>query len=1013
MKNRVMLRATVLFFSLFLLGEARAADTIVRFENGAEVRISWGAGTAGIFYMPENHDARGVKHYGDAKVHGLSTPPQGGTLDNVANGIDVRKGAAGEPVLVTVANESLQTPNGKSTLAIFPDGTVVNYPVDTFKNATFGTTKAGEKLILGASFDKGTGTTKVFLSPNPVPTREQGKLPPLAAIAMPGTNVLNREAVVDWNAASVVPTDAAQKNFDLRTGARSPEAKPGGNAVSLGVFRDAREAFLRANVSVAGGSGTVAVQPGTVAVAPPPPAVEAGRSEKILAKDNRLVFKDAAGKEHPIAAEYDRAIADSENGFLTAASTLSYKGKSYTLLKIFNTKEGNGDGEMFLIREDGEMVRFGFKSQDATAKVVDGILSVAGTERQLDLDRFDIEASRQSGRPAMLKDPMNAILDPINEVKHLFRDMAAESRRNATPQKLLPGQENFINNKLRPAAAQEGGGSIAVYGKGGIGTHETVQGFVDAYVHGAYPEIPRTWRALQLDVGALGSGTGLVGAAATREQAIVEFSREVPTFWIAPDFDGLKGVGSSSGDSAGSLSRLAPYIENGTMQMIAMTTTPGFTASIATDPRMRSLFQPAEMFEAPKEEIVESLVRWMQKNKKAVPDKGTPAYAELEKKLSDIIDMSSQFDAMNGQPRKAERLLKTIYAQKRVKGEGPQLAKKDIERGAISLYQADPSLFDPKLRAEKLKGMQTHLDDKLTGNSYAKKVAIQGYANVFTKVNNDRTPRNKSLFAGPPGTGKSATVEISADYIKLPKAVLEMNNYVTPESLEQFMYDVASALRTNGYTILIFDEIEKAHKVVQSAALRMMQNGEFSARDSMEGKTSPRSDVQTSNASFQFTTNAAQDYVMDCYLGVKKYNDADFRKALVAGGISEPILDRIDEVVPVAPFSKKTFKAAVERAIAKFEKEYASTPESALAPLKLKNKEQFVADLVAENFERDTERPLKNAEGDHKLVNGRLVNRILKRYLKDPVSYQRSMATENACIDLYLTLEQAAANVFD
>ena len=1005
-----MLRATLLGL-LLIAGTAHAGpDTIIRFENGAEVRIAWNGPNAGIYYMPENHDAKAVKNYGAAQIHGLSTPPQSGSLENVNAAVNVRKGAAGEPVLVTINSTSMQAPNGKSTLAIFPDGNIVNYPIDTFKDATFGTSKAGDKYILGASFEKGAGNTKVFISPNPMPLREEGKIPDLAQTGVPGTVVMTRPNLVDWNAASVVATDAAQKNFDVRTGERPAGAKPGSNAVSLGTFREVRDAFVRKHAAVSS-NGEPAVLPGTVEVAPPPPPVEAQRSAKIVAKGNRLVFKDAAGKEHAIAAEYDRAIADPEHGYLTATSNVEYKGKNYTLLKIFNTKEGNADGELFLIREDGEMLRFGFKSADVAAKVNDGILSLGGTERQIDLDRFDIETSKQSQRPAMLKDPMNAPLDPIAEVKNLFRDMAAESRRQTNPMKLLPTQEAFINNKLRPAAAQEGG-SIAVYGNGGIGTHEAVQGFVDAYTHGAYPEIPRTWRALQLDVGALGSGTGLVGAAATREQAIVEFSREVPTFWIAPDFDGLKGVGSSSGDSSGSLSRLAPHIENGTMQMIALTTTPGFTASIATDPRMRGLFQPAEMFEAPKDEIVEALVRWMQRNKKAVPEKDTPAYAELEKSLRDVIDVSSQFDAMNGQPRKAERLLKTIYAQKKVKGEGPVVERKDIERGAINLYQADPSLFDAKLRAEKLSGMQEHLDGKLTGNTYAKKVAIQGYANVFTRVNGDKTPRNKALYAGPPGTGKSATVELSADYIKLPKAVLEMNNYVTPESLEQFLYDVASALRTNGYTILIFDEVEKAHKVVQAAALRMMQNGEFSARDSMEGKTSSRSNVQTSNASFQFTTNAAQDYVMDCYLGLKEYNEADFRKALVAGGISEPILDRIDEVVPVAPFSKKTFQLAIERAIAKFEKEYAATPEAQAAPLKLQNKEKFIADLVADNFAPDG-KPKESPEGGHKLVNGRLVNRILKRYLKDPVSYQRSMATENKCIDVLLALEQTAVKVFD
>lgn len=981
------------------------------FENGAGVQMSWRDGTARISYLGE--DGRTNIHICDAQVHVVSSPPQSDEIQGLPAGVVTRAGAPGEPVLLTVENHSAQAVNGKSTLAIFPDGTVVNYPVDAFVDASFGTSKAGKTWMLGACFQKAKGT-KVFLSPEPAPLRESGAMPNIVFVAIRGTRVVDHPSLVDWNSATVVPTDTKETMFDLRTGARGANAQPGVNAVELSVFREAREAKTQKAVAIAGGPALVP-QPSVLVSKPPPPVVDAKRGRSTEFKDGRIVFKTAAGQERVVEADYARAIKNSEQGYLSSSATVEHGKEKYTVLKIFNTAEGNGPGELFVIREsDAKIIRFGFKSENLKPLVEDGILSVAGTERRIDLERFDREASRQSRRPAQLKDPMNVAIDPIADVKALFRDYTADFRQTVQAQEMLKHQTTFVNEQLRPAAAQDGGGSIVIHGVPGTGAHDAVEGFVDAYVHGQYPEIPRTWPALQLDVGALGTGTGLVGATATREQAMAEYSREIPCFWIAPDFAALKNVGSSSGDSSGSISRLAPHIEKGTMQLIALTSTAGYAESVANDPRMRTLFQPAELKEAPTAEIVESLATWMRKHEKQLPDEESEAYKTLQNVLGEVVSISSEFDAVNGQPHKAIRLLKIIFAQKRVKGESDVLSRADIERAAVSLYNVDKSLFDPKLLAEKLQTLKARLDDELVGINYAKKVVVQGYANVFTRMTPSRTPRNKTLFAGPPGTGKSATAEISAKHVGLPIAVLEMNNYVTQDSLEQFLFDVATALRSNGYSTLIFDEFEKAHDVVKSAALRMMQNGEFSARDSMEGKTSSRSTVQTTNTSFLLTTNAAEDYVMDCYLGVQTFTDAGFRAALLAGGIPRALLDRIDEAVPVAPFKKKTFRAALERAIDRFEKGYA-TSMGKVAPLKLENKQKFIDDLVAANFEGDTELPLDIAgTNKKKLINGRLVNRLIKRYLADPVSYDRALFPERNCVDIVLkAVPESEANMLD
>lgn len=172
---------------------------------------------------------------------------------------------------------------------------------------------------------------------------------------------------------------------------------------------------------------------------------------------------------------------------------------------------------------------------------------------------------------------------------------------------------------------------------------------------------------------------------------------------------------------------------------------------------------------------------------------------------------------------------------------------------------------------DKIKRIQKELLDNVYGQEKAVSTFISGYfqAEMLSMTDKKRIrPRATFLFAGPPGVGKTLLAETAANVLQLPFKRFDMSGYSDKEATIEFcgsdaVYkdakegNVTSFVNENPNSVILFDEIEKAHINVIYLFLQILDAGRL--RDSKTDK-----EVSFKDTIIIFTTNAGKQLYTDC-----------------------------------------------------------------------------------------------------------------------------------------------------
>jgi ATP-dependent Clp protease ATP-binding subunit ClpA len=454
-----------------------------------------------------------------------------------------------------------------------------------------------------------------------------------------------------------------------------------------------------------------------------------------------------------------------------------------------------------------------------------------------------------------------------------------------------------------------------------------------------------------------------VGQTETKLNALVKSAAAVPTLVIADEMHRLKGLGTSATQSNDIIQSMKPELARGKLILFGMDTPDEFNATFAGDQPFVERLTKIPFPEPNKADTIEDMKGWLKQYNHPLP---------TEQTLEKIYAYSSEFNAVDAQPRKSILLAQKIYATMKTDGrlnEAASLA--DVQKASIALYRVDPAYFDPKLLREKIKNVPAILDANIIGQPSAKKSVNQAIRNGFTGMNDPKKPLGMELWTGPPGTGKTELAKTVGLAMGVPVVRIEMNQYAD-KSPEDLMRAVAAALRTNAYSVIILDEIEKAPLGVQNALLAAFDDGIFSVDEKIgSGSQTHSVRVSTRKATFIATTNAVDDNDMD---------NKTLRAALVENGLSKPLVDRFQHISQFKSPTREDFKAVVELTLNR-ELETKSQEQGFKYNFSPEDKKAFVEQVTKSNF-----------------VPG-LSNREVPRIVSDEVRTALSDAKLNGILD--------------
>ncbi|HAG13792.1 MAG TPA: chaperone ClpB, partial [Ruminococcus sp.] len=520
-------------------------------------------------------------------------------------------------------------------------------------------------------------------------------------------------------------------------------------------------------------------------------------------------------------------------------------------------------------------------------------------------------------------------------------------------------------------------------GEPGVGKTAVAEGIAQRIAKGDVPFHLQDKKIYLLDMTALVAGTQFRGQFESRVKGLVDEVKEQGNIILFIDeVHSLVGAGDSEG-SMNAANILKPALSRGEMQVIGATTFTEYRKYIEKDGALERRFQPVKVDEPTIEETVE-ILKGVAKYYEAfhrvkitpatlrlctvlseryitdrfLPDKAIdlldescayvsirhPELTEMERLTNEIAEKQEEIDEIESdsnpdyqklQERKGEMIhLKARMDQ--LTENPPEVA---VEPGdlahVIEIWTGIPANKIEETEYAKLRDLESHLSEHIIGQEEA----IQALSRAIKRSRVQMTARRRPasfIFVGPTGVGKTELVKVLANELfdsTEPLIRLDMTEYMEKHAVSRMIgsppgyvgYDEAGQLtekvRRRPYSVILFDEIEKAHPDVMNLLLQILDEGKI---DDAQGRT-----VNFENTIIVMTSNAGST---DKSTGVgfnRTEEEISKDKAMKAlkDFLRPEFVGRVDEIIVFKPLTvgdyakiadlmlKETAAALAERGI--------------------------------------------------------------------------------------------------
>lgn len=504
-------------------------------------------------------------------------------------------------------------------------------------------------------------------------------------------------------------------------------------------------------------------------------------------------------------------------------------------------------------------------------------------------------------------------------------------------------------------------------GEAGVGKTAVVEGLAQQIVDGSVPAKLQDKRIISLNMVSMVQGTGIRGQFEQRmQQLIKELEQNDNIILFIDEIHELVGAGNAEGGmDAGNI--IKPALARGDFQLIGATTIKEYR-NIEKDSALARRFQPVEV----KEPTTEETVKILQGIRKRYEDYHHVHYTDeaiqaavalssryiqdrfLPDKAIDLLDEAGSRMNLTIPYVDSEKIKERLDAAENLKQEA--LKNEDYEKAAYYRDQIEKyeklkdQKVDPdhtpqitekimnKIVEEKtnipvgdlqkqeetqLKNLSTDLKDNVIGQNKAVETVARAIRRNRVGFNKSGRPIGSFLFVGPTGVGKTELAKQLAKQIFGTEDAMirfDMSEYMEQYSVSKLIgsapgyvgYEEAGQLtervRHNPYSLILFDEIEKAHPDVLHLFLQILDDGRLT--DS-QGRT-----VSFKDTIIIMTSNAGQG-IKEANVGFAAENShqEQFKNAL--GQYFKPeFLNRLDDIVEFNSLDKKDLIKIVDLMLA-------------------------------------------------------------------------------------------------
>ncbi|WP_272538776.1 MULTISPECIES: ATP-dependent Clp protease ATP-binding subunit ClpA [unclassified Providencia] len=431
-------------------------------------------------------------------------------------------------------------------------------------------------------------------------------------------------------------------------------------------------------------------------------------------------------------------------------------------------------------------------------------------------------------------------------------------------------------------------------GESGVGKTAIAEGLAWRIEQDDVPDVMKGCTIYSLDIGSLLAGTKYRGDFEKRFKALLKMLEKDPkSILFIDEIHTIIGAGAASGGQVDAANLIKPLLSGGRIRVIGSTTYQEFGSVFEKDRALARRFQKIDIVEPTPEETIR-IINGLKPKYEAHHDVRYTAKA-----IQAAVDLSIKYITDRHLPDKAIDVIDEAGARTRLVA--PSKRKKTIGVPEIETVVARIARIPEKTVSSSDKDKLKTLDSRLKMLVFGQDKAIEALSEAI-KMNRaglglENKPVGSFLFAGPTGVGKTEVTVQLAKALDIKLLRFDMSEYMERHTVSRLIgappgyvgFDqgglLTDAVIKHPHSVVLLDEIEKAHPDVFNILLQVMDHGTLTDNNGRKADFRNVIVVMTTNAGVQETQRrsigfAEQDNSTDAMSEIKRAFSPEFRNRL-------------------------------------------------------------------------------------------------------------------------------------
>ena len=400
--------------------------------------------------------------------------------------------------------------------------------------------------------------------------------------------------------------------------------------------------------------------------------------------------------------------------------------------------------------------------------------------------------------------------------------------------------------------------NVLMVGDPGVGKTAIAEGLAQQIVDGLVPTFLKDHELYSLEVGSLLAGSKYRGDFEEKIKQVLEaLNTKKKSILFIDEAHTMKGSGSTNNSSVDFANMIKPAITKGTLKLIASTTWEEYYESFEKDRALMRRFYRVGVDEP----SAESTVRILTGLSSRLNDFHDVVITE--EAIAASVDCANRYIHDRKNPDKSIDLLDAACAKQRVLENKQAAITKELVHEQVERMTGVPADKLSDNFGDRVQNLERNVKNKLYGQDDAVSKVLERIYVSFAGINSENRPIGSFLFLGPTGTGKTELAKLLSKNLDMPLLKYDMSEYGEKHSVAKLIGappgyvgygegnlgggKLINDLSKNPHSIMLFDEVEKAHPDVFDIFLQLLDEGRVTGSNGKEANAKNTIIILTSN----------------------------------------------------------------------------------------------------------------------------------------------------------------------